>query len=207
MQAHFPIVFVRRSTTEFVHLAPGLTDLIELAARSSVLDQSVDESGSQCGDDLSVNGLNSLPGSAVKPRAARRPPSINPGSATKTRVAPAARASASRTARASRPSYAESDDLDSDLEEDSESDDSDSSESESEEEDTTAEAVRDATMSPTKQFVLTSTGKTKKVTTKGRSGVAKKISFADGSDSVPAKGRKDTGKKAVTNENEAQNYW
>lgn len=182
-----------------MHLAPGLTDLIELAARSSVLDQSVDEGASLCGDDMSVSGMNSLPGSAVKPRAVRRPVS-----ATKPRAgpapAPAARLSTSRTARASRPSYAESDDLDSDLEEDSESEESDSSESENEsdaeEAGNTAEDVRNATMSPTKQFVLNSTGKTKKVVAK-KSSAVKKISFADDGEVAPAKSRRAFAKKAA----------
>lgn len=147
---------------------------------------------------MSVSGMNSLPGSAVKPRAVRRP-----ASATNARAAPApvpaARLSTSRTARASRPSYAESDDLDSDLEEESESEVSESSESESsdaEEPENTAEDVRNATMSPTKQFVLNSTGKTKKVVAK-KSSAVKKISFADDGDAAPVKGRRAAAKKTA----------
>lgn len=164
-----------------MHLAPGLTDLIELAARSSVLDQSVDEGASFCADDAS------LPGSAMKraPRSATkaRPPSV--ASATTITATSKTRAPRARSARARRPSYAE-DDLESDLEEESESESSAaSSESEnddhSETEGLIGEDVRNTAMSPTKQFVLSSTGKTKKVTPskKKKSAAVKKISFQD----------------------------
>ena len=176
----FTILLFFRSATEFVHLAPGLTDLIELAARSSVLDQSVDEGASFCADDASQ------PGSAMKraPRSATkaRPPSIP--SASITAAANKVRAPRARSTRARRPSYAEEDeDMESDVEQESESESSvASSESDNDiGEVDTAEDVRNATMSPTKHFVRLSTGKTKKTTPskKKKSTAVKKISFQD----------------------------
>lgn len=183
-----------------MHLAPGLTDLIELAARSSVLDMSMDENASLCcGDDLSVGGMNSLPGSAVK-RAPRKAASGTPGSASRSRVPVVprgARVSSARSARVSRPSYAENDQDSSDLdEEDSEPEvESESSGSDS---DGDAEAnnawtgAADGPLSPTKQFVTKTKGKARA----SKSSAIKKISFEESADKEESgvRGRKGSSK-------------
>lgn len=157
-----------RSPVAFVNLAAGLTDLIEIAARSSVLDMSMDEGASFCADDASQGGLGSLPGSAVKPRRAAPRKSA---SATK---APASRPASARTSNvrpsARRPSYVEHDSESdeepvSDVEEEASVDES-GSESEPDDEacGTGEENVEEgkgdvsSTMSPTKQFLMTAKG-------------------------------------------------
>ena len=156
---------------------------------------------SLCHDDLSVlGGMDSVPGSAVKPKRVSR----QPLSATKRPTAAAAAGSTSTTSRTrlstrgsaakSRPSYAEKEESES---EDSDSSESDSSSSSSEDEDDSAaesdlerasvdeeetgdnhtaemESVRNGTMSPTKNFILTTNGKSSKVrTTTGSSRTAR----------------------------------
>jgi hypothetical protein len=154
----------------FADLAPGLTDLIELAARSSVLDQSMDEGASFFADEGSVNGMSSLPGSAVKPRHAPRNPlsAVKAPAPTKAPAARPTRVSSARKPRA-RPSYAERD-SESEEEEDLEEEDADADSAADQQSDSDGDAASEEessgnvadinqAMSPTKNFILTSKGK------------------------------------------------
>lgn len=199
-----------------MNLAAGLTDLIEIAARSSVLDMSMDEGASFCADDASQSGYGSLPGSVVKPkRAPRKPASATKAAPPLPPAAPAARRPTSaRTSNVRqstrRPSYVEHDSESdeepvSDVEEEN-SDESDEEGSDEGDFEPTEENIEEGkagvhqTMSPTKQFILTTTGKVSGRPTRAAKGAAGKkiamqldaqLSAADDSDKKKKKGSTD----------------
>lgn len=199
---------------EFVNLAAGLTDLIEIAARSSVLDMSMDEGASFCADDASQSGLDSLPGSAVKPKrstAPRRPPSAAKAAAPSTRRTSARTSSASTTTvrtSARRPSYVEHDSESdeepvSDVEEEPSESEEDSAEDFGGVEDNVEEGrqdLRQGTMSPTKQFILTTAGTTRgRATRTTKAAAGKKIAMQlDAELGAVDKGSKRKGAKAAS---------
>jgi hypothetical protein len=180
------------STVPFAHLAPGLADLVELAARSSVLDMSVDEGASFCADDESQGGLGSLPSSAVKPKRAARTPLSSMKAVPKAVLSTPSRAASGRASRA-RLSYAEKDSDSDDVVEEEDADEgedlSDSqsgSSSEGDEADEEEANPRSQVMSPTKHFV----GKAR-----GRSGKASVPQVQK----VPARGRRIADENSVPN--------
>lgn len=156
-----------RSAVAFADLVPGLADLIELTARSSTLDMSMDEGASFYVDDASVGGgTQSMPGSAVKPKRVARTPLSALKSAPRTAPATTApRASSRQSVRSTRArmSYAEQASASEDSsEEDEDAEDPSASESEAasegeasdaEVQTPAAEEVRNAAMSPTKKFI------------------------------------------------------
>jgi hypothetical protein len=168
----------------FVHLATGLTDLIELAARSSVLDMSMDGDGNStvCGSENGDGLFGSRPCSAVKaPRRGARSSAASvtssDGGAGKARrpSRAAATAAASRLSAASASAPAaddEEEELSGVLSGDEEDDEEEDGEEE-EEEDRGVSLVDNTTMTPTKQFILTVRSP---VADKSKR-VAKKISF------------------------------
>jgi len=144
----------------FSELAPGLADLIELCARSSVLDQSMD------------GGCTTAPNSAIKPPVGRRSSSSSSQQA-KSR------------GRSSRKSAVSDDDDEEEEEEEeeegsSDSDDEEGEGDEEEEEDDNNEAAEEgdinALVSPTKNFVLSATGRTS-LSRSSKAAAAKRISF------------------------------
>jgi hypothetical protein len=170
----------------FVHLATGLTDLIELAARSSVLDMSMDGDGNStvCGSENGDGLFGSRPCSAVKaPRRGARSSAASvtsSGGAGKARrpSRAAATAAASRLSAASASASAaddeeeEEEELSGVLSGDEEDDEEDDDE---EEEDSGVSLVDNTTMTPTKQFILTVRSPVADKVKAKR--VAKKISF------------------------------
>jgi hypothetical protein len=169
--------------TDFASLAAGLADLVELSARTGVLDQSMASVASDMDDmddiDMGMGGMgmNSAPGSAVKPlqpRASAGTPSR--ASARRTSARPA---SYKESEGESESEKSESDDSEEEGAEEEEEEEEVEGEEEGEEEQTegdAAAAAMDAVSSPTKHFVL-KTGRSSG--SKGSKGKGKKITFQD----------------------------